>query len=128
MATSPVFEAVPQISAVSIGTANTNRDGTGTVGTVITGVAAGTEVRRIVIQAIGTTTAGMVRLFTFDGTNYRALREVVVTAITVAAGTAAFRAEIALSDVILPNASWSIVASTHNGETFHVTAFGADLT
>jgi hypothetical protein len=128
VAESPVFEATPRISSVAISTANTSRDGSGTVGTVISGVAAGTGVRRVTIQAIGTTTAGMVRLFLYDGTNYRALREVIVTAITVGANVQAFRAEIVLTDCILPSASWSIVASTHNAETFHVIAFGADLT
>lgn len=128
MATSPVFEAIPRLSSVAISAANTNRDGTGTTVEVIAGVAAGTEVRRVIVQATGTTTAGMVRLFLYDGTNYRALREIVVTAITVGASTAAFRAEVAFSDLILPSASWKIFAATHNAEAFHVTAMGADLT
>lgn len=136
MATSPVFEAVPRLEPVEISAANTNlratntgaSGGTGTVVTVATGVAAGTEIRRVIVQATQTTTAGMVRLFLFNGTNYRALREIPVTAITVGASTPAFRAEVAFSDLILPSASWSLVATTHNAETFHVTAMGADLT
>ncbi len=128
MASSPVFEAVPRLSSVAISTANTNRDGSGTVVEVIAGVAAGTEIRRVIVQATGTTTAGMVRLFLYDGTNYRALREIDVTAITVGAATKAFRAEVAFSDLILPSASWKIVAAPHNAETFHVTAMGGDLT
>ena len=128
MASSPVFQAIPRLSSVAISAANTNRDGSGTVVEVIAGVAAGTEIRRVIVQATGTTTAGMVRLFLYDGTNYRALREITVTAITVGASTPAFRAEVAFSDLILPSASWSLVATTHNAETFHVTAMGADLT
>ena len=128
MASSPVFQAIPRLSSVAISAANTNRDGSGTVVEVIAGVAAGTEIRRVIVQATGTTTAGMVRLFLYDGTNYRALREIDVTALTVGAATKAFRAEVAFSDLILPSASWKIVAAPHNAETFHVTAMGGDLT
>jgi hypothetical protein len=116
---------VPPQSA-RISTANTNRDGTGTVGTFATGVTGGRMVNRIVVQALGTTTAGMVRLFTYDGTNYRAYREIPVTAITVGASTAAFRIEFAVYDLVLESSSITLVASTHNAESFDVSAFCGD--
>jgi hypothetical protein len=114
----------PQSARIS--TANTNRDGTGTVGTFATGVTGGRMVNRIVIQALGTTTAGMVRIFTYDGTNYRAYREVPVTAITVGASTAAFRTEFPVYDLVLASSSITLVASTHNAESFDVQAFCGD--
>ncbi len=123
--TTPIFALTPQIGRVRISTANTGRDGSGTVGTVITGATAGTRVDRIVITATVTTTAGMIRLFINDGTNIRAWREVPVSAVTVGANTPAFATTISSPDtaplLVLPN-GYSLVASTHNAETFDVLA------
>jgi hypothetical protein len=127
MASSPAFAPTPRIGSAAISAANTNRDGSGTVVTVITGVAAGTKINEIDIQATVTTTAGMVRLFLYDGSNYRPLMEVPVSAVTVSASVSAFSASRFFDHLVLPSASWSIVASTHNAEAFTVTALGADL-
>jgi hypothetical protein len=50
---------------------------------VLTGVAAGTKVFEVRVQATVTTTAGMVRLYYYDGTNTRLFDEIPVSAITV---------------------------------------------
>jgi hypothetical protein len=129
--TTPIFTIIPRVGMVRISTANTGRDGSGTTGDVITGATSGTRIDRIVITATGTTTAGMVRLFIYDGSaNTRAWKEVVVTAITVAASTPAFTATIVSPDLnspllVLPNA-YVLRASTHNAETFDVVAHGGD--
>lgn len=126
MAASPVFYPTPVVGRARIATANGNRDGSGTLGTVLT-CTADTRIERIDIVATGTTTAGMVRLFISDATNIRAWKEVVVAAITVAAGVAAFSAIVDGSDpanvLILPN-TWILLAGTHNAEQFDVTAWG----
>lgn len=127
MATSPQFASTPRIGLGQVSTANTNRDGTGTLANIITGVAAGTKIQEILIQATGTTTAGMVRLYLFDGTNNRLFDEFVVSAITVGASTAAFKTSKSYDNLTLPSASWTLRASTHNAETFNVVALGADL-
>lgn len=127
MATSPQFASTPRIGLGQATAANTNRDGTGTLANIITGVAAGTKIQEVVIQATGTTTAGMVRLYLFDGTNNRLFDEFVVSAITVGASTAAFRTSKSYDNLTLPSASWILKASTHNAETFNVVALGADL-
>lgn len=127
MATTVAFATTPRIASVSISTANTGRDGSGTVGTVLTGVAAGTRIQEVVVQAGGTTTAGMVRLFLHDGSNYWFFDEVPISAITVSASVRAFRQSILYLNLVLPSNSWSLRASTHNAETFVVTALGADL-
>jgi len=127
--TSPIFTFTPKIGMVQISTANTNRDGTGTLGTVITGATDGTRITRIVVKAIVTTTAGMVRLFIEDGSsNIHLWREVVVTAITVAASVGGFVAVLEFLDdraLILPS-GYMLKASTHNAETFNVIAEGGD--
>ena len=118
---------------VAISTANANRDGTGTVGTLTTAAAstaggAGAKVRTIMAKATGTTTAGMLRFFRHDGTNFFLLREIPVTAITPSGTVPAW--QIPTSEGADINGQltvdWdlkpgdSIRCSTHNAETFHV--------
>src|SRR5262249_32310624 len=99
---------------------------TGTLGTLLTAAATGTRVGRIRVHATVTTTAGMVRIFlsTDGGTNKRLIGELVVTAITVGASTAAFEGFIYFAEpgLILKDANCIVYASTHNGETFNVLA------
>ena len=78
------FANVPRTSGVAISTANTARDGSGTVGQVIAAGANGSRIDRIRVQAQATTTAGMVRLFLFDGSVYYALQEVPIAESLVA--------------------------------------------
>ena len=127
MALEPAFAVTPRIGAVNIATANTNRDGTGTVATLITGAATGTRIAEIVVQARVTTTAGMVRIFLYDGTTYRFWDEVAIAAATVSATVKGTRLATLYSNLVLPNASWSLVVSTHNAESIDVIALGADL-
>jgi hypothetical protein len=126
MSNSINYASTPKIGSVGISTANTNRDGTGTVGTVVSAGASGSKINRIILQALVTTTAGMIRLFLHDGSNFRPLREVPVSAITVSASVSAWHDEIVFADLVLPS-GWSIRASTHNAESMVVTALGADL-
>lgn len=129
MATAPVFYTTPFTAVAAISTANTNRDGSGTLGTVKTAGSDGTKIERVIAQAAGTTTAGMVRLYIHDGSTARLIDEIPVTAITVGASTPAFRAErdcsLPGSLLVLPD-GYSLRASTHNAENFNVIAIGAD--
>lgn len=128
MATNPAYAAVPATAQVQIATANTARDGTGTIGTLITAPAAGTRVDDIVICAAGTTTAGVVRMFIHDGTNYRLLQEILVAAITPSTTVAAFYAKLTNLGIVLKS-GWSLRFSTHNAETFNVVVTrGGDYT
>jgi hypothetical protein len=127
MATNPSFAATPRLASVNIATANTNRDGTGTVATLITGVAAGTRVSEIVIKARVTTTAGQVRVFLYDGTTFFLFDEIALGAASVSATVQGTRVSTTYNNLILPSSSWSIRVSTHNAESIDVTALGADL-
>lgn len=128
MATQPAFATVPRIGSAQVSVANTNRDGTtGTIVTVITGVAAGTRIAEVVVEATVTTTAGMVRLYLFDGTNTRLFDEVAIAAATPSASVRATRVSTVYTNLILPSASWQLRASTHNAEAINVIALGADL-
>ena len=68
MATTAQYASTVKSAIAQISTANTNRNGTGTIGTVFTGAAGGSRIDDITITATGTTTAGVVRLFINDGT------------------------------------------------------------
>lgn len=126
--TTPIFSLTPVFSGVDISTANTSRDGYGTVGTVITAGTNGTRITRVTVRATGTTTAGNVRLFIYTGSYYMYWREVAVVAITPTASTQSFNATVDLPGeyaLILPN-GYTLVASTHNAEHFHVSAEGGN--
>lgn len=130
MAVTPVWTQVPRAATVLVSTANTNRDGTGTITDLLTGIAAGTRIDRIIVNAIGTTTAGVIRLWLHNGTIYFLLREILVSGITPSASIAVFTTDIYRTDGLpvahLPSTSWKIAVSTHNAESFHVTALGGD--
>ena len=127
MATSPAFAATPRLASVNIATANTNRDGSGTVATLITGASTGTRIAEIVIKARVNTTAGQIRVFLYDGTTYYAFDEIAVAAATVSASVQGTRVSTTYNNLILPSASWSVRVSTNNAESIDVTALGADL-
>ena len=131
---SPNFSGPPRMGVAVVSTANTNRDGTGTIATLLASVAAatdttgGTRVDFVDIKATVTTTAGMIRLYvsTDTGTSWRMIREIPVSAITVGANTAAFETQIALGRDLPAGVANLLGASTHNAEAFHVVAFGGD--
>lgn len=112
-------------STVVISTANSNRDGTGTLGTVITAGSSATyngcRVEKLTVAALGTTTTGTVRLFLYDGSNTRMIKEIFIPAVTVAATEPSFKTTIDLGNFNL-QANWSIKACTQNAESFAVTA------
>jgi hypothetical protein len=129
-ANSVQFTATPGITLAQVSTANTNRDGTGTVATILAGSATGRRINKITVKGIATSTAGMVRLYIYDGTNTRLYREVLVTAITASASVAAFSSEILYYDSdapILPSTSFELRGSTHNAETFNIIVEWADF-
>lgn len=130
MATTPTFTSTPRVATVSISTANTGRDGTGTITSLISGVSAGTKVFEIVVQATATTTAGMVRVFmsTDSGSTWRLFDEVAIAAATPSASVKATRVSTTYANLVLASSSVSIGVSTHNAEAFVVSALGGDLT
>lgn len=130
MAVAPTYTVARAVDKVAISTANTNRDGTGTIGTLATAVAAGTKWFEIVVQALGTTTAGMVRLYhsSDGGTTWTMIDEFPVSAVTVSASQAAYRLSKEYRNLQLVGTSAKLGVSTHNAESFEVYAFGGDLT
>jgi hypothetical protein len=129
MATTPQFSSTVRTAFAQVTTANTNRDGTGTIATIFTAGSSGSRIENVTIQAAVTTTAGMVRLYIHDGTNARLFFEQAITAATPSATVKAFAATIAFGDVmplLLAN-GYSLRASTEKTETFNIIVFGGDF-
>jgi len=119
MSTAAQYASTVTGVAVQVTTANTNRDGTGTIVTVITAASSGTRIDDIYMVATGTTTAGVIRLFVHDGTNARLLSETLVTAVTPST-TVQVWSNTLLSQAIVLKTGYSLRASTNNTETFNI--------
>ena len=132
MATQAQYASVPKVGVGQISTANTNRDGTGTIGTVFTAGSNGSRIDMIDLQATATTTAGMIRLFVHNGTNAILIGELPVTAVTPSGTLPAWSAQLntntmtQLLPITIPT-GWSLRASTNNAEAFNIVAFGGDF-
>ncbi len=126
----PIFVQTPRHVCVAISTANTNRDGSGTIGTIFTAGSNGSLVDHIDIVATGTTTVGVVRLYIHNGSAAFLWREFLVSAhppsTSVMTWTRIVDCTPPENGLYLPS-GWSLRASTHNAETFNVHVIGGDL-
>jgi hypothetical protein len=131
MAASPAFISTPRIGRVSLSTANTATDGTGTINDLITGVSAGTRVLSVNVQGTATTVAALVNLFLWDGTQWDLFDQITISATTGSNTAKAYRLVTAYTDLVLPSASYKLGATitvAPTTGTVRVTAFGGDLT
>lgn len=133
MATSPAYASAPKLWMGQISAANTNRDGTGTIVTLGTAPAAGSRLDGVIVQAVGATTSGMVRLYIHDGADARLFLELPVIGVTPSGTQPAWAAQpnantmSQLFPLVLPS-GYSLRASTHNAETFNLIGCAGDLT
>ena len=125
--TSPVFTLTAVCAMGTVSTANTGRDGSGTVVTIWTPGADGGRLDYVRVQATGTTTVGVVRLFVYDGSLYFLWKELLVTAITPSTTVEAFSIEFVPTEPLALPTGYSLRASTHNAETFKVFAHGGNF-
>lgn len=123
----PRFVGGGVVGRAALATANANRDGTGTVATVVTGAAQGTLIELIRVIALATTTAGMIRLFIHDGAAYWFYAEILVTAVTPSATVKAFDAEYQPTTPLVLPSGYSLRAATEKAESFHVVAVGGEF-
>lgn len=87
--TVPIFPLSPKVSwGADLQTANTAKDGTGTVSTIMTAGANGARVDYVRVRATGTNTATVFRLFINNGSDPTvATNNVLFTEATIAATT-----------------------------------------
>jgi hypothetical protein len=129
MAASPIFVGTSKAPIVNFATANTGRDGTGTIATLHAAGASGATFSRIRIQATVATTAGVIRIWKrVTAGTWRLLKEVLVGAITPTTAIEAWSDEWAPLDGIQLAATDEIGVSTNNAETFNAFAeLGGDF-
>ena len=116
---------IARTAVININTANTFLDGTGAMGSLITGSNDGTRIDVICIKATNATSQGMVRFFTNHGTNTSLYREVCVPETNPSGITKSF--EIVFSDGLLLEPGDSLFVSTQNSDSFNIIAYCNDI-
>lgn len=124
--TTPIFIATPRSPSVRISTANTNRDGTGTLGTVFTASAQGAFFPGCRIQSEATNTNDVVRLLNQDAGagNNELKRECLMPATTGSTTLEEISYEWYPPAGIMLSASSVYKASTDQGKTYSVSLEG----
>lgn len=125
--TIPIFPDIPVAAVAQVTTAEPLLTGAGNVVTIYTPSADGGRIEYIRVKAIGTTTAGMIRLFINNGSNTRLWHELPVTAITPSATVESFEVELIPTRPLVLPAGYSLLASTEKTETFNIFAHGGDF-
>ena len=131
MAASPAFISTPRIGRLSLSTANTATDGTGTINDLIVGASAGTRVLSVNVQGTATTVASLVNLFLWDGTQWDLFDQVTISATTGSNTVKGYRLVTAYTDLVLPSASYKLGATitvAPTTGTVRLSAWGGDLT
>lgn len=137
--TQPVFEGAPILGFAALTAANTARDGTGTITTLVTGAADGTRVDAITFTSAQATAAansamvGRVFLSIDGGTTWRLFDEVAIAATTASNTAVGARNRLTYSlGIKLRDANYRIgvTISVRAGaqDDHHVIAEGGDLT
>lgn len=124
MATVPQYAVIPSVQRSCTGAlsaANTGRDGTGTIVSILVAGAAGTRIDDLCVTALATTTVGMIRLYISDGgaVNNYLFRELNVPAVVPSATVSAWATTLYDMGLIL-QPGWSLRASTEKAELFRV--------
>lgn len=129
MATSPVFIGTPRIDTANVATANTAKDGTGTITVLTTGATNGTRILEIVVKSQVTTAAGNVCIFlsTDSGTTWRLFDEFLQGVVTSSATSSSYRASRSYTNLLLKDGTHRLGVTTTISQSINVMAFGGDL-
>jgi hypothetical protein len=124
MASNPQYVGTSKSPSVTISTANTNRDGSGTLATFMAAGSNGSRVDRVNITATGTTTSGMIRFFV----NSSLIREIPVLPVTPSSTVPAWSADVVFDNGLVLGSGATLSVATNNAETFKVTVLnGGDF-
>jgi hypothetical protein len=133
MAASAQYASTPKVGSALLTTDDSSLTAPSTVGTVITAGASGTRIDYINIQAVATTSSGIINLFIYDGTNYFLWTQVPVVAVTSSTTAIAYQAALSsngnsnIMPLTLPT-GYSLRATTSVSQSgIRVTACGGDF-
>lgn len=133
MASTPVFSTgTNATNVVNVSAANTARDGSGSITTLVTGVASGTLVTRVHCHATVATAAAVLNFWysSDSGTTWRLIGDLTVAAVTPGTTAAAWS-----GDFVPPGGSIIVVGTTGRlgvtttiAQSTNFAAIGGDLT
>lgn len=109
--TSPIFLLTPNNGVASVSTANTARDGTGTIATIFTAGANGSRVEEIVVKATADPADSVVTIFLYDGSTYHLFDEFDIGDPAAASATVAGYREARTYRNLMLSSGWSIRAA-----------------
>ena len=132
--TAPIFTLIPEVSwgTTAISTANTAKDGTGTVLTVFTAGANGSYVQRVRFRPSGTCVQTVARLFINNGSvnstaaNNILFDEITLSAITLSETQAQPSFEIPLNFALPLGYKLNVTIGTTVAAGWYVSAIGGD--
>lgn len=130
--TAPIFTLTPKVAWGVIDTANTAKDGTGTVVGVFTAGSNGSFLEKVVIKAKGTNVATALRVWLNNGsTNATAGNNTLIADITIAATTNSETAKLADNEILInmpipAGYVVNITIGTSVAAGLHVSGWGGD--
>ncbi len=129
MSANPAYAATPRASSVIVPATNdTSLTAPTNYALLFTPGASGSKVEEIDVLGLGTTVAGRLNLFLYDGTNFNLEDQYIITAITPSATQQVFRRSFAYSNLFVPSGSFLRISimETGNESLLKVNAFGGD--
>ena len=131
MAAAPAYASTPVLwTGLVPGTADASFTAPSTVTILGTAGASGTKITEVNLVPVGTVVAGLVNLFTYDGTTYHLWDSYLIAAGTVNTTTQPVRQVFVYDNLVLPGNSWSLrITNTVAGNVslINVNAVGASL-
>lgn len=111
MASTPAYAAAVKMGAASVATANTNRDGTGTIATIFSAGASGSKIEEIVVKADGNPADCTIVFYLYDGSAYHVYDEWDIGDPAAGSATVASYREARVYDNLFLPTGWSLRAS-----------------
>ena len=132
MSASAAFSSTINVKGVSI---SATADGTfasatptGGVGNLQTGGASGTQIYTMVFQGYGTSLAGIINIWLYDGSTYYLVDQVKFLGLAGSTTASSERFVRSYESLLIPATTWSLrVSSAVASQKVVVTAFGGDL-
>lgn len=129
--TTPIFPLTPRNAGLSVVsasaiTARTAITGTTGLSLIITAGANGTRIDSLKVTGTGTTIAGLLDFWIFDGTTSRLYTSMLIAAITASTTVQQFEGKLAFNDLILPTGYSLYCSSQVASQLVGVIASGGD--
>jgi len=126
----PQFASTVNVgSGLAPATLDTSLTAPTNVTTVVTAGSSGTKIEEIVVQGVGTTAAGVLNIFRYDGSTYHLVDQFLITAVTSSTTAVAYRSNRTYENLMLESTDTLRITVTVSGlqSLLKVTCFGGDF-